>query len=447
MKIKTKLALLYTSITVSTLMVVFVFVYFLTTRIIDNNYFTLLFDKALITAEMHFEKDELSQQAYQKIIDTYQTLLPETSETIIVANSKQDAATELQTVLNNSQIEKLFSEERIKFEIEKLDGVGIYYPDNEGDFIIIVTAENEQGEYIKANLKNILLVILFISSFLIFVLLWWNAQLITKPLQQMVVRMRQITAKDMHLRLTERKGNDELAQTINYFNEMMERLEISFSSQKTFISNASHELRNPLAAIIGECEVMQLKDFSVEEYKISIKRVESEIERLNLLINNLFRLAQADLDISESNTERLNITEELQSIVNNFELSKYKGRIKFDSDNSNFHVNSNKNLLFTAIQNIIDNACKYSNTQVFIQSHKTKSGFQIKVIDNGIGIPSTDKDKIFDTFFRASNTHDYKGSGIGLSLASKILKLSSAEIVVESIENNGTTVSIVWGGK
>ena len=447
MKIKTKLVLLYTSITVSTLMVVFVFVYFFTTRIIDNNYFTLLFDKALITAEMHFEKDELSQQAYQKIIDTYQTLLPETSETIIVANSKQDAATELQTVLNNSQIEKLFSEERIKFEIEKLDGVGIYYPDNEGDFIIIVTAENEQGEYIKANLKNILLVILFISSFLIFVLLWWNAQLITKPLQQMVVRMRQITAKDMHLRLTERKGNDELAQTINYFNEMMERLEISFSSQKTFISNASHELRNPLAAIIGECEVMQLKDFSVEEYKISIKRVESEIERLNLLINNLFRLAQADLDISESNTERLNITEELQSIVNNFELSKYKGRIKFDSDNSNFHVNSNKNLLFTAIQNIIDNACKYSNTQVFIQSHKTKSGFQIKVIDNGIGIPSTDKDKIFDTFFRASNTHDYKGSGIGLSLASKILKLSSAEIVVESIENNGTTVSIVWGGK
>ena len=446
MKIKTKLALLYTSIMVVILVVVFVFVYFLTSKIIDNNYYTLLFDKALITAQRNFEKDELGQQAYQKILDTYQTLLPETSETVIVANNKKDAAVELQSFLNDSQIEKLFKEEQIRFEMNNLDGVGIYYPDNEGNFVIIVTAENTQGEYIKANLKNILLLILLVSSLLIFCLLWWNAQIITRPLQQMVARMRQITAKDLHLRLTERKGKDELAQTINYFNQMMERLEISFNSQKTFIANASHELRNPLSAIIGECEVMQLKDFTVEEYKTSIKRVESEIERLNMLVNNLFRLAQTDLDISESNAEKLNISEELQSVVDYFELSKYKGRIKIERDNSHFYINSNKNLLFTALQNIIDNACKYSEIQVIVQAKKTKSGFQIKFIDNGIGIPSPEKDKIFDVFFRASNTHDYKGTGIGLSLASKILKLSGADIKVESVENKGTTVSIVWNG-
>ena len=445
MKIKTKLALLYTSITVGILMVVFVLVYFLTSKIIDNNYYTLLFEKALITAQRNFEKDELSQHAYQKILDTYQNLLPETSETVIIANSKQDAAIELQSFLNNNQIEKLFNDEQLKFEINNLNGVGIYYADNEGDFVVIVTAENIQGEYIKTNLKNILLVILLISSLLIFGLLWWNAKIITMPLQQMVTRMRQITAKELHLRLTERKGNDELAQTINYFNQMMERLEISFNSQKTFIANASHELRNPLTAIIGECEVMQLKDFTVEEYKASVKRVESEIERLNLLVNNLFRLAQTDLDISESNTEKLNITEELQSVINYFELSKYKGRIKFEGDDTCFYIKSNKNLLFTAIQNIIDNACKYSDSQVLVQSHKTKSGFQITVTDKGIGIPMAEKDKIFDTFYRASNTYNYKGSGIGLSLAGKILKSSEANIVIESTETKGTTVLVLWG--
>jgi len=444
MKIKTKLALLYTSITVSLLVIVFVFVYILTSKNIDANYYTLLFDKALITAEKHFEKDELSQQAYQKILDTYQTLLPETSETIIVANNKQEATLELQSFLNNRQIEKLFNEERIKFEIDNLDGVGIYYPDNEGDFIVIVIAENVQGEYIKSNLKDILLATLLVGSMLIFGLLWLNARIITKPLQQMVARMQQITAKDLHLRLAERKGNDELAQTINYFNQMMERLELSFNSQKSFIANASHELRNPLTAIMGECEVMQLKEFTSDEYKESIKRVEYEIERLNTLVNSLFQLTQADLDISESGAEELNISDELQATINYFENSKYKGRISFERNETPYSIKSNKHLLFVALQNIIDNACKYSDNSVEILAHKTISGFQITITDKGIGIPLDEKGKIFDTFYRARNTHNRKGAGIGLSLAHKILKLSGANIQIDSVENKGTTVSILW---
>lgn len=146
MKIKTKLALLYTSITVVILMVVFIFVYLLTSKNIDSNYYTLLLDKALITAQKHFEKDELSQQAYQKVLDAYQRLLPETSERIIVANNRHDATVELESFLNERQIDELFRTEQLKFEIDNLSGVGIYYPDNEGNFIIIVTAKNIQGD-------------------------------------------------------------------------------------------------------------------------------------------------------------------------------------------------------------------------------------------------------------------------------------------------------------
>jgi len=447
MKIKTKLALLYTSITVSVLVVVFVFVYFLTSKTIDNNYYTLLFDKVLLTAQKNFEEDELSQVAYQKILDTYQSLMPEALERIIVANDKQEAIIELQTFLDNNQIEKIFKEEYVKFEIGNMDGVGIYYPDNEGDFIVVVTAENTQGKYIKATLKNILFAVLLISSIFIFGLLWWNAQIITKPLQLMVEHMQKITAKDLHLRLPERKGDDELSQTTNYFNQMIERLEISFNSQKTFIANASHELKNPLTAIMGECEVMQLKDFTTNEYKDSIKQVEYEAERLNSLVNNLLQLVQTDLDMSESNKEKLVVGEEILAAINYFESSKYRGRILFENDNSTYSVEANKHLFFVALQNIIDNACKYSEKQVVVKTDKIKSGFQIAVIDEGIGIPSSEKDKIFDTFYRAGNTSSYKGSGIGLSLAFKILKLSGADIDVESFENKGTTVLISWNNR
>lgn len=444
MKIKTKLAFLYTSITVGILVVVFAFVYLLTSKNIDNNYYTLLLDKALITAQKHFEKDELNQQAYQKILDSYQSLLPETSERVILANDREDATEELKSFLEEKQIKELFDNEQLKFEIEDLSGVGIYYPDNEGNFIIIVTAKNVQGDYLKSTLKHILLVVLFISSIIIFGLLWWNAKMITKPLQDMVKRMQEITPKDLHLRLTEREGNDELAQTINYFNRMIERLEISFNSQKTFISNASHELKNPLTAIMGECEVIQLKEVSSDEYKASIKRIESEIERLNVLVNNLFRLAQADQEISEANSEEVHITRELESVIRYLDQSRYKRRISFIKKAPPFYIRSNKHLLFIALQNIIDNACKYSTCQVEVQTFKDKTGFRILVIDKGIGIPVEEKTKIFDPFYRAQNTLPYKGAGIGLSLAHKILKLSGAEIDIISDENKGTSVYIVW---
>lgn len=444
MKIKTKLALLYTSITVVILMVVFIFVYLLTSKNIDSNYYTLLLDKALITAQKHFEKDELSQQAYQKVLDAYQRLLPETSERIIVANSRHDATVELQSFLNERQIDELFRTEQLKFEIDNLSGVGIYYPDNEGNFIIIVTAKNIQGDYLKSLLKHILLIVLFVSSIIIFGLLWWNAKMITKPLQDMVSRMQEITPKDLHLRLIERKGNDELAQVISYFNQMIERLEISFNSQKTFIANASHELKNPLTAIMGECEVMQLKEFTPDEYKGSIKRIENEIERLNILVNNLFQLAQTDLEISESDVEQLDVVGELQFVIHYLEQSKYKGRISFVKNENSFYIRSNSHLLFVALQNIIDNACKYSNGEVKVEIIKNKFHFHLLVSDKGIGIPAKEKDKIFDTFYRAQNTHSYKGAGIGLSLAHKILKLSGADISISSMENKGTTVTITW---
>ncbi|MDD2191015.1 MAG: HAMP domain-containing sensor histidine kinase [Bacteroidales bacterium] len=443
MKIKTKLALLFTSITISIFIIVFSFVYIITSKTIDNNYYTLLLDKALITAQKNFEKDELNKFLYQKILDTYQSLLPETSERIIVANDKQEAILELITFLDREQAEKLLSETQIKFELDDLYGVGIYYPDNEGNFIIIVTAQNLQGEYIKAKLKNILLVVLLISSLLIFGLLWWNASIITKPLQEMVVRMQEISAKDLHLRLKERKGNDELAQTINYFNRMIERLEVSFNSQKSFIANASHELRNPLTAIIGECEVMQLKGFSVIEYKDSIKRIEYEIDRLNKLVNNLLQLAQTDLDISESYIEELDVVQELQELVNYFELTKYKGRIHF-LPNYSFNINANKHLLFIAIENIIDNACKYSDKQVVVETLINKHRFEAIIRDQGIGIPEDEKEKIFNTFYRAKNTFNYEGSGIGLSLSYKIIKLFGAELKIESSINKGTIASILW---
>lgn len=444
MKIRTKLALLYTSITVGILVIVFVFVYLVTSRSIDNNYYTLLSEKALITAQKHFEEDELNQAAYEKILDIYKELLPETSETIILANDKAKAAADLQTFLTPQQIEQLFSDNPVRFKQNDKDAVAIYYTDNEGDFVVIVAAVNTQGEYIKTQLLRILIGILLISCLCIFILLWWNAGVITKPLQEMVNRMQKISAKDLHLRLDERKGNDELAQVINYFNQMIARLELSFDSQKTFIANASHEFKNPLTAIMGECEVMQLKDFTPEEYREAIIRIEHEVERLSKLMNSLLQLAQTDLDISKSDLEDLDIVEELSAVVAYFELSQYKGRVRFIPGDVCYRVKANKQMLFVAFQNLIDNACKYSDKEVRVELIKRKQQLDVIIADRGIGIPDDEKEHIFNTFYRAKNTLDYKGSGIGISLSLKILKLFGADMKIDSLINSGTSVVVSW---
>lgn len=444
MKIKNKLALHYTSITIGILIMVFVFVYTLTTKTINNHHYSLLAEKALLTAQKHFEKDELSEFAYQRVLDAYQEILPGTTEEVIISNNIDIAIQELQGYLSEVEIEDLFNKHHVDFELNDTNAVAIYYEDNEGNFVVIVSAENTQGDYISAYLKRILIIILLASSLLIFLLLRWDASIITKPLEQMVTRMKEINAKDMHIRLDSRKGNDELAETINYFNQMIERLEISFNSQKTFIANASHELKNPLTAIVGECEVMQLKDFTQDEYKEAINRIETETERISLLVNNLLQLAQADLDILESDMEDLNITNELQSVVDYFNISKYKERIIFNKQETDFYIKANKHLLFVALQNLIENACKYSEDIVEIKSTSTPSHFSISIIDKGIGIPADEIDKVLAPFYRAKNTYNYKGAGIGLSLVSKILALSNATLTLQSTENEGTTATITW---
>ena len=106
-------------------------------------------------------------------------------------------------------------------------------------------------------------------------------------------------------------------------------------------------------------------------------------------------------------------------------------------------VQGNEQLLHLAMTNIINNGCKYSNfQQVKVSLGATDNNVYIIIKDSGIGIPDSEMDKIYDPFFRASNTKDYEGYGIGLPLARNIVRIHNGELIVNSKENVGTTVQI-----
>ena len=224
----------------------------------------------------------------------------------------------------------------------------------------------------------------------------------------------------------------------------------AFDLQKTFISNASHELKNPLTAIIGETEIILTKERSVDEYIQSLGKITSEAERLEVLTKNLLSLAQADFDFARLEPTPVRLDELLWETITYFEKSRFRGRLKvhvgiLPGDPAKLTIPGNGNLLKSALINLIDNACKFSGLNAVDLILSAEEGFVSLVIsDKGIGIPEKELEDIFQPFFRATNAVGFKGSGIGLSLTKKIIDWHGGSLKVISSEGKGTRFEILF---
>lgn len=156
------------------------------------------------------------------------------------------------------------------------------------------------------------------------------AKEIMMPISNITQRVNDISATNLHLRLDIKNKKDELGQLASTFNTMLDRLETSFEIQSNFISNASHELKNPLTAILGEIEISQNKERTADEYKTSLNKIEVEAARLDVLISSLLKLAQTEFDNKGLIIEPIRIDELLLSVKQNFNNIHPENNIVFD---------------------------------------------------------------------------------------------------------------------
>ncbi|WP_236634387.1 sensor histidine kinase [Pedobacter antarcticus] len=230
-------------------------------------------------------------------------------------------------------------------------------------------------------------------------------------------------------------------------NQMLEHLEQSFDSQKSFVANASHELRTPITSILGEAEITLMKERDPETYKSALKEIVSSVERLNLIINSLMELMQTNLD--NRDFQNVKVDELMWEIAD--ELA---GKSNGDQVRMGYHlpeditksvISGNRRLLFIAISNILKNAVKFSEGKtVDCEVRYIDKGIQITIRDQGIGIAKDDLIKIFQPFFRASNAMNFQGYGIGLSLTDNIVKLHNGTISINSVLEQGTTIVVFF---
>jgi signal transduction histidine kinase len=229
---------------------------------------------------------------------------------------------------------------------------------------------------------------------------------------------------------------------------LLARLENAFELQQSFVANASHELRTPLTSILGEAEVALEKRRTPEEYEHILKSISADAMRLREIITSLMELAQVDFNYTLTELAPVRLDELIWELNDVWADRNGREMLKLSfaglpEDENELIIPANKALLYIAINNIIDNAFKYSANKPVALEFKVESQFiSIAITDDGPGISDDEAENIFKPFYRIKRTQNVQGSGVGLYIAGKIINLFKGTVKVVSNGSSGSTFII-----
>ncbi len=326
--------------------------------------------------------------------------------------------------------------------------IGQTFRHDDKTYIAIASAKNHYVVYYLGFLKRTLITCIVLSLFFSMIFSFYLSKTLFRPILKITSKVKEISSENLHLRLEPQPDNKELNELVETFNGMLNRIETSFGTQNHLIGNVSHELRTPLTSIMGEADVALSISRTNEEYKETLGIILNEAEKLDKKIKALLLIAQTGFDGKIQKIDEIRIDQLLWDVIETLRRIDTRNNIFLDismlPDNpKKLKVQGNEQLLHLAVTNIIQNGCKYSDfQQVRVSLGATDTDVYIIVKDNGIGIPGGEMNKIYDPFFRASNTNNYEGYGIGLPLARNIVRMHQGELIVSSSQDQGTTVQL-----
>jgi signal transduction histidine kinase len=450
MRIKTKLSLLFTLVIALMLIALNFYIYSLSRSFASSDFFFRLQQRVYAAANVYLEEDEVSKKIFQEFQVKFLEKLPgETIRFYDMRNQPAFIEDYTPSAFPVSVIEKTRKEKIYRNKDHRTYTYGIFYTDNQGDFVILVSADDKSGDVKLKHLGNILILGFLLNLIVLYFIGGLFTKKMLRPINEIIAHVNSITDSNLDLRLNEGNGKDELAELAITFNKMLKRLGNAFKLQQSFVASASHELRTPLTSIIGNIEVFLSRQRSAEEYKIVLNTVLEEAERLHKLSDGLLNIAQASSDIKTISMERLRIDELLEESIQSVkkQMTESKMDLYFENlpeNSEDLLVTGNKNLLSIAFENVLENANKFSNNKnVKILMDNSPDKVIVTITDSGIGIPEKDVEKIFQTFYRSENALSFNGSGVGLSLCEKIINLHSGLLFVKSTPGKGTIVTIM----
>ena len=278
---------------------------------------------------------------------------------------------------------------------------------------------------------------------------WFIAGRSLRPVDTITRSARQITASNLGLRLEVPPTNDEIARLSETLNEMIARLETSFAQIRQFTSDASHELKTPLAILMGELEVALRRPLKEEEYRVTLGSCLEEVERLTHVVQGLLELSRAETGQVTILREHVRLSALLADVCDDVMLIAETKHIDLVTNISpHISITGDRIRLHQALLNVIENAVKYTPVGggVRIELDLAEGRARVVVADSGIGIPQDQLPFIYDRFFRVdkARSQNILGTGLGLSIVKWIVDAHDGTIEAMSTEGKGTTISVTF---
>ena len=266
-----------------------------------------------------------------------------------------------------------------------------------------------------------------------------------------VVTFRDITQRKLSESILQR-ANEELEERVAKRTEELSKANQQLKQlnevRSRFVAMVCHEFRNPLNNIAFLVSSLmrysrQLSKNKKNEYLLDI---EANIDRMTQMTDELLVISKTDNESINLKTELLDVVEFCQRLITEFEKTNRKSQIKFNCDLSELKVRIDERLLWSIIVNLLSNAVKYSPPKAEINLYLKAKGdrFTLAIEDSGIGISQQDKNRVVEPFHRGKNVSNIPGTGLGLHIVKKFVKILGGEIKIYSEENKGTKVEVIF---
>ena len=310
----------------------------------------------------------------------------------------------------------------------------------------MILAAGAPSEPMEASLRNVALTLSGLSCGI-----WALAALVGRRLCNRallpVTRMARVacamTASDRDHRLPSPATGDELDALANSFNGLLDRLQEEFERQKRFTGDASHQLRTPLTALLGQLEVARRRDRSVAEYQRVLDDVHGEAVKLCQIVDALLFMARAETEAGRPDLQTVELVswlrEHLFEWASHARSTDLQEEIELDGP---AWVRAHSSLLGQLLDNLLENACKYGapGTPIVVRLCREGEMLALSVQDHGDGLMADDLSHVFEPFFRSAEARrrGHAGVGLGLAIVQRIAAVFGGTISAESVPGQGS---------
>ncbi|MEZ5814298.1 MAG: ATP-binding protein [Alphaproteobacteria bacterium] len=277
----------------------------------------------------------------------------------------------------------------------------------------------------------------------IFVIIWIGVRQVLKPVVKISAMVDKRGSSDLSPIHTD-KTPQEITPLLQALNRLFTRLEKSFIREREFTDNAAHELRTPLAAMKTQTQVLLKKAQAIPDCKEGLDNLHASIDRAANMVEQLLNFSRLQADQIEF--EGIDLSLLAHEVLKEISPLAIKKKVNLEANIShNIAVKGNKNALSIMLRNLIDNAIKFTppGGKIKVAVLNDKNKVVIKISDTGVGISDSEKDKVFERFYRVQKNK--QGSGLGLAMTKWVCDLHGAEIVLSDNTPSGLIVNISMG--